>query len=307
MKREKNMRKLDSLVERVKRFPEKRLAVAFGQDPYTIESLGRAAEAGIAGAVLVGDRQLIESVCREKGVDPALFEIRHNPNPVSASEESTAMVRCGEADVLMKGLVNTDIFLKAVLDKEKGLLPPGAVMTYTGILDIPAYRKLLFISDPAVIPFPTLDQKAAMIRYSVEMANKLGIEETKVSLVSCTEKVNPAIPNTVNDAVLCQMNRRGQLSGCLVDGPLDIFLSCDPGSLKVKGVPTPIGGDADILIFPGLESANSFYKGLMLFADAELAGLIRGTSKPVVLMSRSESPHSKFYCIALACLMAEET
>jgi phosphate butyryltransferase len=103
------------------------------------------------------------------------------------------------------------------------------------------------------------------------------------------------------------MNRRGQLSGCLVDGPLDIFLSCDPGSLKVKGVPTPIGGDADILIFPGLESANSFYKGLMLFADAELAGLIRGTSKPVVLMSRSESPHSKFYCIALACLMAEET
>ncbi len=299
------IKRLDELVERVKRMPRKRLAVAFGQDPYTIESLARAVAEELASAVLVGDRPMIESVCREKKIDQALFRIIHNPDPVSASAESVALVRDGEADVLMKGLVNTDTFLKAVLDKEKGLLPPGAVMSYTGVLDIPVYGKLLLISDPAVIPFPDLKQKTAMIGYSVAMAGKLGIESPKVALVSCTEKVNPGIPNTVNDAVICKMNHRGQIPGCIIDGPLDIFLSCDPKSLPVKGVNTPVGGEADILIFPGLEAANSFYKGLMLFAGAELAGLIQGTVKPVVVMSRSESPKSKFYCIALSCLMAD--
>ena len=301
----KALRSLDDLVERVKSLPKKKIAVAFGQDPYTIESLAKSVEEGLADAVLIGDKTVIESVCVEKEINSELFEIHHNSDPVSSCTEAVAMVRNGDADVIMKGLVGTDKFLKAVMEKEKGLLPPGAIMSYVGALDIPKYNKLLFISDPAVIPFPDLKQKTAMVNYSVAMAHKLGIENPKVSLVSCTEKVNPGIPNTVTDSMICKMNDRGQISGCTIDGPLDIFLSCDKNAVEVKGVPTPINGEADVLIFPTLEASNVFYKGLMLFADAELAGLIQGTIKPVIVMSRSESAKSKFYCIALSCLMAD--
>ena len=301
----KAIQSLDELVLRVKSLPKKKIAVAFGQDPYTIESLSLAVEEGLAEAVLIGDRTVIDTVCREKGVNSDIFEVIHNSDPVSSSIEAVAMVRNGDADVIMKGLVGTDKFLKAVMDKEKGLLPHGSVMTYVGALDIPKYNKLLFISDPAVIPFPEIKQKTAMVNYSVAMAHKLGINNPKVSLVSCTEKVNPGIPNTMTDAAICKMNERGQISGCVIDGPLDVFLSCDKKAVEVKGVPTPINGEADILVFPTLEASNAFYKGLMLFAGAELAGLIQGTTKPVIVMSRSESAKSKFYCIALSCLMAD--
>jgi len=216
-------------------------------------------------------------------------------------------VREGEAEVLMKGLVGTDKFLKAVLDKQKGLLPPGAVMSYTCALELPQYPKLLFVSDTAVLPQPDLAQKTAMINYSVAMARRFGIKCPKVALVSATEKVSAAMQSTLDAALLCKMNQRGQIKNCLIDGPLDVFLACDPSAGEIKGVQTPIQGEADVLIFPDLESANSFYKGLMLFAGAELAGLIQGTVKPVVVMSRSESAASKYYCVALACLMAEES
>ncbi|MEA1910070.1 MAG: phosphate acyltransferase [Spirochaetota bacterium] len=301
------LKNLDELVDKVKSLPRKKIAVAFGQDSFTIESLSQAVKDGLADAVLIGEQTVIESVCSEKGINSDLFEIRNNADAVSSCKEAVAMVRSGEADVIMKGLVGTDKFLKAVMDKEKGLLPTGAIMTYVGALDIPKYNKLLFISDPAVIPYPDLKQKTAMVNYSVAMANKLGIENPKVSLVSCTEKVNPGIPNTVTDSIICKMNDRGQIPGCTIDGPLDIFLSCDRDAVEVKGVSTPVNGEADILIFPTLEASNVFYKGLMLFAGAELAGLIQGTTKPVIVMSRSESAKSKYYCIALSCLMAESS
>ncbi len=216
------------------------------------------------------------------------------------------MVRNNEADVLMKGLIGTDTFLKAVLDKEKGLLPPKAVMSYTCAIEIPKYHKLLFVSDTAVLIYPDLDQKIAMINYSVAMARRFGIEKPKVALISATEKVSPSMQETLDYALLCKMAERGQIKNCIVDGPLDIFLACDPNSLAIKGIQSPLEGDADILIFPNLECANSFYKGLMLFGEGELAGLICGTTKPVIVMSRSESENSKYYCLALSCLMAEE-
>jgi len=153
---------------------------------------------------------------------------------------------------------------------------------------------------------PDLDQKIAMINYSVAMARRFGIEKPKVALISATEKVMPSMQETLDYALLCKMAERGQIKNCLLDGPLDIFLACDPESLAIKGIQSPVAGDADILIFPNLESANIFYKGLMLFGEGELAGLICGTTKPVIVMSRSESEKSKYYCIALSCLMAEE-
>jgi len=225
---------------------------------------------------------------------------------VEAAKKAVEMVRGGEADVLMKGLIGTDKFLKAVLDKEKGLLPPKAVMSYVCALELPRYDKLLFVSDTAVLPYPNLDQLIAMTNYAVRMAHRFGIEQPKVALISATEKPGAAFPASLDYAMITKMAERGQIKDCIIDGPLDIFLACDPSSLEIKGVDTPIGGDADVLIFPNIEAANSFYKGLMLFAGGELAGLIQGTIAPVVVMSRSESAESKYYCIALSCLMAEE-
>ena len=180
-------------------------------------------------------------------------------------------------------------------------------MSYVCALELPRYHKLLFLSDTAVLPYPDMDQKLAMIRYSVQMAHKFGIEDPKVALISATEKPTEALPASMEYAQICKMAERGQVKGCTIDGPLDLFLACDPSSLEIKGVASPLAGDADVLIFPNLEASNSFYKGLMLFAGGELAGLIQGTVKPVIVMSRSESEDSKYYCIALSCLMAEES
>jgi phosphotransacetylase len=178
------------------------------------------------------------------------------------------------------------------------------VLSYVGAIEIPAYHKLLFITDPAVIPFPDLDQKVAMAGYAIEMAVRFGIRKPRIALIGASEKMNRHFQNSIDYSIMCKMADRGQIKNCIMDGPLDLFLACDKKSIKIKGVKTPVDGNADILLFPSLESCNPFYKGLMLFAGGELAGLIRGTLKPVVLMSRSESEKSKYYCIALACLMA---
>jgi phosphotransacetylase len=163
---------------------------------------------------------------------------------------------------------------------------------------------LLFITDTAVIPVPSLEQKIAMAKYAVEMAGRFGIRKPRIALVSATEKSSRHFASNHDYGEMMKMAREGLFADCIMDGPLDIFLACDKKSVDIKGVDTPVGGDADILLFPSLESSNPFYKGMMLFAGGELAGLIRGTEKPVIVMSRSESEISKFYCIALACLMA---
>lgn len=285
---------------------KQKIAVAWAQDRNTVGSLHRAVNEGFAEAIMIGRREQIITTCRETGADPDLFTLVESGDEKSAAELAVAITRSGEADIVMKGLVSTDKFLRAVMDREKGLLPPKAVMSYVCAVEIPAYHKLLFITDTAVIPFPDLDQKVAMARYAIEMARGFGIEKPRVALIGASEKVSDHFPNTLDYSVMCKMAERSEIAGCVMDGPLDLFLACDPASVKIKGVDTPVAGDADILLFPSLESCNPFYKGLMLFGGGELAGMICGTSKPVVLMSRSESELSKYYCVALACHMASQ-
>jgi len=283
---------------------KRRVAVAWAQDTNTIGAVSKAVKIGLIDAILVGDPSEIKRTCSAEGIDHNGFTIVESENEGKAAAEAVRMVRSGEADILMKGLVGTDKFLKAVMDKDKGLMIQDAVLSYVCALEIPAYHKLLFITDPAVIPFPNLDQKVAMAKYAIEMAQKFGIQKPKVALIGASEKMSRHFENSVDYSIMCKMADRNQIAGCIMDGPLDIFLACDKKSVEIKGVETPINGDADILLFPSLESSNPFYKGLMLFANGELAGLLRGTQKPVIVMSRSESEASKYYCIALSCLMA---
>ena len=283
---------------------KRRIAVAWAQDSNTIGAVHKAVVSGFAEALMIGNPAEIINSCRTAGIDEKLFTVIASENEVKASREAVRMARNGEADIVMKGLVGSDTFLRAVMDKENGLMLPDAVLSYVGAIQIPAYHKLLFITDPAVIPFPDLDQKIAMVKYAVEMTTRFGIEKPKIALIGASEKMSRHFPNNVDYAIMCKMAERGQIKNCTLDGPVDLFLACDRKSVGIKGVETPINGEADVLLFPSLESSNPFYKGLMLFASGELGGLIRGTSKPVVLMSRSESEKSKYFCIALSCLMA---
>ena len=280
------------------------MAVANAVDSHTLDAVLRSVDLGIIEAFLIGDVASIES--------PHLFE-DHNLSPFihiidipevqEATLEAVRMVRLGEADILMKGLVNTDVLLRAILDKEKGLLPPGKVLTFNAAMEIPTYHKLIFFSDPVVIPSPDLVQRTAMIKYSIEMAKKFGIPKPKIALIHATEVANPKIRYMQDYLDIMQMWRNGEFGDVIMDGPLDIFLALDKERGAIKNVPTPVLGDADILIFPNFECANCFYKGLSLFAGAEMGGLLQGTTKPVVLTSRSESIDSKFYSIAMACVI----
>jgi phosphate butyryltransferase len=296
---------LEQLEEKVLSLNRKyRIAVAWGQDGNTIGAVNRAAQRGFIQAILIGRSSEIIKICTKENINPDSFTIIESDNEALASAEAVRLAKNGDADIVMKGLVGTDKFLKAVMDKDNGLMIPNAVLSYVCAIEIPAYHKLLFITDPAVIPFPNLEQKIAMAGYAIEMAQRFGIEIPKIALIGASEKMSRHFENSVDYSIMCKMADRGQIKNCIMDGPLDLFLACDRNSIGIKGVQTPVNGDADILLFPSLESSNPFYKGLMLFAHGELAGLIRGTEKPVIVMSRSESEKSKYFCIALSCLMA---
>jgi phosphate butyryltransferase len=299
------IRTLDQMVEKVLALKKKhRIAVAWAQDINTIGAINKAVTDGFAEAILIGKPKEIIKTCKAAGVNIKSFSIAESDNEIDSSVEAVRLAKTGIADIVMKGLVGTDKFLKAVMDKETGLMLPDAILSYVGAIEMPAYHKLLFITDPAVIPFPNLDQKISMAGYAIEMAVRFGIKKPRIALIGASEKVSHHFQSSVDYSVMCKMAEQGQIKNCIMDGPLDLFLACDKKSVEIKGVNTPVNGEADILLFPSLESCNPFYKGLMLFAQGELAGLIRGTEKPVIVMSRSESEKSKYYCIALSCLMA---
>jgi phosphate butyryltransferase len=299
------IRTLEQMEQKVLALKKKhRIAVAWAQDNNTIGAIYKAVKKGFIEGILIGKLSEIRKTCKAEGIDDNIFTLVESENEINASCEAVRLAKAGKADIVMKGLVGTDKFLRAIMDKEKGLMIPNAVLSYVCAIEIPAYHKLLFITDPAVIPFPDLDQKVAMARYAIEMARKFGIKKPKIALIGASEKMSRHFESSVDYSIMCKMADRNQIKNCVMDGPLDIFLACDNKSIKIKGVETPVSGDADILLFPSLESSNPFYKGLMLFAKGELAGLIRGTEKPVIVMSRSESETSKYFCIALSCLMA---
>ena len=298
------IRNLDQLVDTViSNGKTYRIAVSWAQDQNTVGAIYRAVNEGFVSAVMIGNPTEIIRTCSNENIDSGKFEIVEAPDASTASSMAVGMVRKGEADIVMKGLVSTDVFLKAVMDKDKGIMKPGAVLSYVGAIQIPDYDKLLFITDPAVIPYPDLVQKTAMLEYAISMARRLGINTPKIALMAASEKSGKHFSSSGDYNMLREKAANGDFGNCIIDGPLDLFLACDRESVEIKGIMTPVNGDADILLFPSLEACNPFYKALMLFAGGEIGGLIMGTEKPVIVMSRSESPKSKFYCIAMACTM----
>ena len=274
------IRNFDQLTERLKELNRrKRIVVVRPQDESTEYAMRRATEEGLADFIVVNDADSDE-----------------------ASRRAVRLIREGEADILMKGIVNTDNLLRAILDKEQGLLPKGQVLTHLAMMQIPTYDKLLFFSDAAVIPRPTLQQRIEMIWYAIRTCRSFGIAQPRISLIHCTEKVSAKFPHSLDYVNIVELAEAGEFGDVIIDGPLDVKTSCEKHSGDVKGIASPINGEADVLIFPNIESGNAFYKAVSLFCHADMAGLLQGPICPVVLPSRSDSGLSKYYSIAMACL-----
>jgi len=306
MVREEDMQitTLDQMIGAVAAKPRKRVVVAYGQDSHTLGAVSDAVDRGIVNATLVGDEKTIVAVCRELNIPPDKFQIVPVAEEMAAAVRAVDIVREGGADLIMKGLVSTDKYLRAILNKERGLVPPGAIISHVTVVEPPTYPKLIIAGDVAIIPQPDFNQKVAITKYLVHAAHSLGIEMPKVAVIAATEKVNAKMPACTDAALLTKMAERGQIPGCIIDGPLAIDLAIDPDSVAIKGVSTPIAGQADCLVFPNIESGNVFYKTCTKFAKAELGAIVVGTTKPVVLSSRGDSEMTKLYSLALAVLFS---
>lgn len=298
----KPIRSFDELTTHLKSIKKrKRIAVVCANDSNTEYAIARALSEGIAEFLMIGDSSVLQKYPTLQQY-PGLVSAIHIDDPDEAAREAVRIVCEGGADILMKGIINTDNLLHAILDKEKGLLPKGKILTHLAVMQIPAYNKLLFFSDAAVIPRPTLQQRIEMIWYAIHTCHHFGIEQPRISLIHCTEKVSAKFPHSLDYVNIVELAEAGEFGHVIIDGPLDVRTSCERASGNIKGIVSPIDGQADVLIFPNIESGNAFYKSVSLFAHAEMAGLLQGPVCPVVLPSRSDSGLSKYYSIAMACL-----
>jgi phosphate butyryltransferase len=228
----------------------------------------------------------------------------HAATDTEAAAKAVALVRGGEGDLLMKGLLSTDKYMRAILNKEQGLLEPGAILSHVTVMEHPGHPKLLLAGDVAVIPEPDLREKLAILGYLAQTARALGIELPKVAVLAASEQVQPKLRASVEAALLAKMADRGQIQGALVDGPLALDAAIDPESARIKGLTGPVAGDADCLLFPFLEAGNTFYKAGTKLGGAEVAAVVAGARVPCVLSSRGDSPRTKLSSIALAALLA---
>ena len=281
----------------------RRMVAAWGVDGHTVAAAGKAVALGLADVTLVGDEAMIAKACEQEGVDKSCFTVLHNPEEMSSVAQAVGMVRNGEGDFLMKGLCSTDKFLRAILNKETGLLPPKGTLTHCTTLEIPGYHKLLFVGDVAVIPAPDIKQKQINMECLVRTAKAVGVELPKVAIIAATEQVLTSQPASVEAAMLSKMVERGQIKGCVADGPLALDVAIDMESVKIKGLVSPVAGDADCLLFPNIESGNVFYKAnSKLVPGVKQAGILVGAKVPCVLSSRADSIDTKLNSIAIAAM-----
>lgn len=285
---------------------KKRLIAAWAVDNHTITAVYRAVELKIVEATLVGDENKIREVCKNEGLDISKLTIVHNDNELKSIEQAVDMVRTGRGDILMKGLCSTDKYMRGILNKEKGLLPPKAVLSHVSVLENPNYHKLIILGDMAVIPAPDLKQKIAITKYLINTAKALQIETPKVALLAATEQMLEGMPACVDAAIIAKKIERGQIAGCVADGPLALDVAISKEAANIKKIKSPVAGDADCLLFPNIESANVFYKvNSKLCKDVKQAAMVAGAMAPCVLSSRADSIDTKLNSIALAALTAK--
>lgn len=300
-------KKFEAILAKVTEFPMKTVAVACAEDTPVMEAVKAAKEQKIANAILVGDEDKIRAIAKEINMDLTGYEIIDKKDTMEAALTAVKLVHDGKADIYMKGLIDSKSFLKGLLDKEVGLRNPDVkTLSHVCVFEIKGYDHLFFLTDVAFLPYPTLEQKVDIINNTVKVCNACGINNPKVAPLATVEVVNPKMPCTVEAGELTRMNEEGEITGCIVDGPLSMDLAIDPEAAKHKGATgRKIQGDADILLFPDIHAGNLVYKTLVHTADVKNGCILTGTIAPAILTSRSDTMEVKLNSIALAAVVAE--
>lgn len=297
------IKNFQEVMEIAKQRGPKTISVACAQDADVLSAVNQAKQAGIADIILVGDKEKIEEIAAEKNIDLAQFEIIDIKDLTEASRKAVELVSTGKAHMVMKGLVDTSIILKAVLDAEIGLRT-GNVLSHVAVFDVQGYDHLFLVTDAAMNITPDLNTKKQIVQNAVEVAHALDIDQPKVAVVCAKEKANPKMPDTMDAVALEEMNKNGEITGCIVGGPFALDNAVSVEAAKHKGIDHPVAGQADILLAPDIEAGNILYKSMVYFANAKNAGLIVGAKAPVILTSRADSDEAKLYSIALGVLCA---
>lgn len=281
----------------------KTISVACAHDKDVLVSIKMAMEKGIIEPILVGDKDKILTIANEIQLNLEDVQIIDEADKVLASRIATELVSSGKAHILMKGLVDTSIIMKQVLDKEIGLRS-GKLISHVAVFDVATYHKVFIVTDAAMNIAPNLSQKKEIIDNAVILAQALDIEMPKVAVLAAKESISPKMEATVHAGDLADMSKEGAIKDCIVDGPFALDNAISKESAKIKGIVSPVAGDADILLAPDIEAGNVLYKALSFLANAKSAGLILGAAAPIVLTSRADNEEAKLNSIVLSVLVA---
>jgi phosphate butyryltransferase len=290
---------LEKFIEIAKSKSKKKIVVAAAEDQPVLEAVSSANKEGICDAILIGNKNKIEKIAKSIKFNLSKVEIINEENPPEACRKAVQLVRDEKAQILMKGLVGTADFLRAVLNKEKGLRT-GKLLSHIGFFESPNYHKIIALTDVAQNIAPTLEEKISILKNAVDMFHRLGIENPKVAALAAVETVNIKMPASIDAALITMMNKRKQIKGCIVDGPLAFDNAVSAEAASHKDIVSEVAGNADLLLVPDIESGNVLYKSFTYFGNAVVAAIILGASAPIVLTSRADSEKSKLMSIALA-------
>lgn len=294
----------EQLISKVKNFPTmKKVAVVAAGDEHTIEAVLKAREEGIVEPILVGDKKKIEEILKKLKAEVSTENIYDAPGVKAAAKLAVDLVNAKKADFLMKGNIETSDLLKAVVNKESGL-GTGRLMSHFVIQQLPTYHKMLVTTDGGMMMYPTLEQKKAIIENAVETLHAIGYENPKVAVLAAVEKVNPKMPETIDADELAQMNKNGEIKGCIVEGPLSLDIALSKEIAEIKGFNSQVAGDVDVLIVPNITVGNILGKSLVVAAKAKMAGFIVGAKVPIVLTSRGSSAEEKYLSLVMSAAAA---
>jgi len=299
------LKRLINLSELIKPLDQKTLVAVNAVDSHTLEAIAEAVSSGMVKAIVTGNRLEILNQCEIHGIDADLFEIVHTDTIEEAAQVSVRLVQTVAGGILMKGLINTDKYMQAILNKEAGMLLPGRVLSHVAVVDNPNYHKLIIVSDVAVIPYPTIHQKLAMVHYLKEMAMHLGIENPKIAVIAPTEKVLPSLVSCTDAVEIMKVAEDGQFKPAIVFGPMALDVALDIESAQIKNITSEVAGDADCLLLPNIDAGSIFYKVNAKLCQADLAALVMGAKVPIILSSRGDSKQTKLNSIALAALLSK--
>jgi phosphate butyryltransferase len=297
------IRTFSELVDAAKAKGPKRVAIAAGHQNEVMLAALDAEVAGLAEVTLVGDRDQIQRIAESEGYDIRRMNIVHVPQPREAAYEVMKLVSQGQADIAMKGKIETSDYLRAALSKELGLRT-GRLFTHVAAFEIPGFDRLILISDAGVVVAPSLEQKVQIVQNAIYVAHALGISLPRVAVLAATEVVNPKVPTTLDAANLSKMADRGQIQGGLVDGPLALDNAISPESARIKGIKSEVAGYADVLIAPDIEAGNVLAKAITYFAEGKMAGVVVGAHCPLITASRSDTREAKLVSLALGVMLA---